>query len=151
MDKFIEQIANGDFSALLSLITTLFAGGFGTALTIIAGKFAKYKASVNELVGKVEDKVIPAVKETINDAKNGIVEDLRKDIKVLAESMALMLNKDADSKLAIVNNISKIGVSEETLKVVEETVKEEVIAKEEKKEKLKKAVKELENNSIETL
>ena len=148
MVEFIEAIAHGDFSAILSLVTTILAGGFGTALTIIAGKFVKYKASVEQIVKKVKDEVIPVVKETLNDAEERILNEVRKDSKVLLESLALLM---ANDKQGVIKNISAIGVSKEVVEKVEEVVHEEEIAKEEQKKEIEKVVATLESNLIETL
>ena len=151
MVNFIEQIANADFSAILTLVTTLLSGGFGVALTVIANKFLKYKKSVNEIVNKIEDKVVPVIEDVVNKAKAEIVDEITKDFKVLAESMALSVANNPESKLAIVENVSKIGISKEIKKEVVKVIEEEVQTKEEKKQEIAKVVEKLESNMIETL
>lgn len=151
MDKWIEAIANGDFSAILSLLTTLLSGGFGTALVVLAKKFLKYKSSVESVVNKAQEKLVPEFKKIVNDVKVEIVEEVRKDIKVIAESIALGTNNDPDSKIAVINNVSKIGVSKQVQEQAIKVVEEEVAVKEEKQEKLNNAINKLESNTIETL
>lgn len=151
MDKWIEAIANGDFSAILSLLTTLLSGGFGTALVVLASKFLKYKSSVESVVNKAQEKLVPEFKKIANDVKVEIVEEVRKDIKVIAESIALGTNNDPDSKIAVINNVSKIGVSKQVQEQAIKVVEEEVAVKEEKQEKLNNAINKLESNTIETL
>lgn len=151
MDKWIEAIANGDFSAILSLLTTLLSGGFGTALVVLASKFLKYKSSVESVVNKAQEKLVPEFKKIANDVKVEIVEEVRKDIKVIAESIALGTNNDPDSKIAVINNVSKIGVSKQIQEQAIKVVEEEVAVKEEKQEKLNNAINKLESNTIETL
>ena len=151
MVNFIEQIANGDFNAILTLVTTLLSGGFGAALTVVANKFLKYKKSAHDIAKEVEKKVIPVVEETIENASNKIVEKVSADLKVLAESMALSIANNPESKLAIVENISKIGISKELKTEVVKVIEEEVQAKEEQKQEIAKVVETLESNMIETL
>ena len=151
MDKFIEAIANGDFSAILSLITTLLSGGFGTALLIVATNFLKYKKSVKDTVAEANAKIVPEVKEIASNLKEEIVEEMKADFKVIAESIALSVTNKEELKIGVIENVSKIGVSK---KVKEETTKavvEEIKAKEEKKEELNKAVETLETNTLENL
>lgn len=151
MDKFIEAIANGDFSAILSLITTLLSGGFGTALLIVATNFLKYKKSVKDAVAEANAKIVPEVKEIVSNLKEEIVEEMKTDFKVIAESIALSVTNKEELKIGVIENVSKIGVSK---KVKEETTKavvEEIKAKEEKKEELNKAVETLETNTLENL
>lgn len=151
MDKFIEAIANGDFEAILSLITTLLSSGFGTALVVLAGKFLKYKKSVKETVNEINSKLVPEVEIIVEKVKKEIIAEMEADFKVIAESIALSTSNTSTSKIGVIENVSKIGVSkkvqEEAIKVVEEEVK----AKEEKKEELNQVVKKLESNTLETL
>lgn len=151
MDKFIEAIANGDFEAILSLITTLLSSGFGTALVVLAGKFLKYKKSVKETVNEINSKLVPEVETIVEKVKKEIIAEMEADFKVIAESIALSTSNTSTSKIGVIENVSKIGVSkkvqEEAIKVVEEEVK----AKEEKKEELNQVVKKLESNTLETL
>lgn len=151
MDKFIEAIANGNFESILALITTLISGGFGTALVVIATKFLHYKKSVKETIVEMKKELLPEAKQLTEKLKTDIVGELRSDIKVLAESIALSTANDPTSKIAVIDNVSKIGVSK---KVKEETTKavvEEIKTKEEKKEELNKAVEALETNTLENL
>ena len=76
---------------------------------------------------------------------------LTKDLKVLAESVALSVANNPESKLAIVENVSKIGISKEVKKEVVKVIEEEVQAKEEQKKEIEKVVEKLESNMIETL
>lgn len=151
MDKFIEAIANGNFEAILSLITTLLSSGFGTALVVLAGKFLKYKKSVKETVNEINSKLVPEVEIIVEKVKKEIIAEMEADFKVIAESIALSTSNTSTSKIGVIENVSKIGVSkkvqEEAIKVVEEEVK----AKEEKKEELNQVVKKLESNTLETL
>lgn len=151
MVNFIEQIANADFSAILTLITTALSGGFGVALTIVANKLLKYKKSAHDIAKEVEDKVVPVVEEVVDKIKVEIIDELTKDFKVLAESVALSVANNPESKLAIVENVSKIGISKEVKKEVVKVIEEEVQAKEEQKKEIEKVVEKLESNMIETL
>lgn len=151
MVNFIEQIANGDFSAITTALTVLFTGGFGTALTVVASKFLKYKKTANDIVKDVEKKVIPVIENSISKFKAEVVDELTKDFKVIAESLALSVNSDSKSKLALVENISKIGISKEVKEEVVKIIEEEVHAKEEQKQEIAKVVEKLESNMIETL
>ena len=151
MDKFIEAIANGDFSAILSLVTTVLSGGFGTALIIVATNFLKYKKSVKEAIEEANKKLVPEFENLVVKLKEDIVDEMKADFKVIAESIALSVTNKEELKIGVIENVSKIGVSK---KVKEETVKaveEEIKAKEEKKEELTKAVETLETNTLETL
>lgn len=151
MDKFIEAIANGNFEAILSLVTTLLSGGFGTALVVLATKFLHYKKSVKETVSEVNAKLVPEVEAIVEKLKKEVLDEMKADFKVIAESIALSTSDTSTSKIGVIENVSKIGVSkkvqEEAIKVVEEEVK----AKEEKKEELNQVVKKLESNTLETL
>lgn len=155
MDKWIEAIANGDFSAILSLITTLLSGTFGTILVVVATKFLGYKKSVSSIVEKVEkvveEKVIPEVKSVGNDIKVELFDAMRGDIKVLAESMALLTNNDPSAKIAIIENVSKIGASKEVVEVAKSNVEAEIKAEEEHREAIQETIRTLEENQIETL
>ena len=151
MVNFIERIANADFSAILTLLTTMLSGGFGVALTVIANKLLKYKKSAHDIAKEVENKVLPAVEKVVNEIKTEMIEEITKDFKVIAESMALSVSNNPESKLAIVENISKIGISKEIKNEVVKIIEEEVQAKEEQKKEIAKVVEKLESNMIETL
>lgn len=151
MVNFIEQIANGDFSAILTVLTTTLSGGFGVALTVIANKMLKYKKSANDIAKEVEDKIVPVVEKVVGKLKTEIIEEVTKDFKVLAESMALSVSNNPESKLAIIENISKIGISKEVKTEVVKVIEEEIQAKEEQKKEIEKVVEKLESNMIETL
>lgn len=151
MAKFIEAIANADFNAILTLITTFLTSGFGIALTIVANKFLKYKKSVSEIADKTKENVVPSVKEIIEQVKVEIIDELRADFKVVAESIALSVANDSKSKLAVVENISKIGASKEITDSVVKVVEQEVQTKEEQKKEIEKVITKLENNNLETL
>lgn len=151
MANFIEAIANADFNAILTLITTFLSTGFGIALTTLAYKFLKYKKSVSEIVDKTKENVVPSVKEIVEQVKVEIIDELRADFKVVAESIALSVANDSKSKLAIVENISKIGASKEITDTVVKVVEQEVQAKEEQKKEIEQVINKLENNNLETL
>lgn len=151
MANFIEAIANADFNAILTLITTFLSSGFGIALTILANKFLKYKKSVSEIVDKTKENVVPSVKEIVEQVKVEIIDELRADFKVVAESIALSVANDSKSKLAVVENISKIGASKEITDTVVKVVEQEVQAKEEQKKEIEQVINKLENNNLETL
>ncbi len=151
MVNFIEQIANGDFSAITTALTVLFTGGFGTALTVLAVKFLKYKKSTQDITKGVKEEVVPAIKNNFDKMKKEIIDEVTKDFKVIAESMALLVANNPESKLAVVENISKIGISKEVKEEVVKVIEEEVQAKEEQKQEIAKVVEKLESNMIETL
>ena len=151
MDKFIEAIANGDFSAILSLVTTILSGGFGTALIIIATNFLKYKKSVKEAIEEVNKKLVPEFENLVVKLKEDIVDEMKADFKVIAESIALSVTNKEELKIGVIENVSKIGVSKKVKEETVKAVKEEIKAKEEKKEELTKAVETLETNTLETL
>lgn len=151
MDKFIEAIANGDFTAILSLATTLLSSGFGTALVVLAGKFLKYKKSVKETVSEVNAKIVPEVRNIVNDLKKEVIDEMRADFKVIAESIALSTSNTSASKIGVIENVSKIGVSQQVQEQAIKVVEEEEKAKEEKQEELNRAVEKLESNTLETL
>lgn len=151
MDKFIEAIANGNFEAILSLVTTLLSGGFGTALVVVATKFLNYKKSVKEAIKEAEESLIPQFKKIANDLKAKVVEEIKGDLKVIAESIALSTSNEPTSKIGVIENVSKIGVSKKVKEETTKAVEEEIKAKEEKKEELTKAVETLETNTLENL
>lgn len=151
MDKFIEAIANGDFSAILALVTTLLSGGFGTALLVVATNFLKYKKSVKDTVEEVNKKIVPEVKEIVDNLKEELFVEMKNDFKVIAESIALSVTNKEELKIGVIENVSKIGVSKKVKEETTKAVEEEIKAKEEKKEELNKAVETLEANTLETL
>lgn len=151
MDKFIEAIANGDFSAILTLATTLLSGGFGTALVVVAGNFLKYKKSVKDAVEEATKKLVPQFKEIVTNFKEEVVDEMKADFKVIAESIALSVTNKEELKIGVIENVSKIGVSKKVKEETKKAVEEEIKAKEEKKEELNKAVETLETNTLETL
>lgn len=151
MVNFIEQIANGDFSAIGILISSLSTTGFGIAATILANKYLKYKKSVSGIVEEVKNKLVPVTEKIIDKAKAEIIDEITKDFKVLAESVALSVANNPESKLAMVENISKIGISKEVKNEIVKVIEEEVQAKEEQKQEIAKVVEKLESNKIETL
>lgn len=151
MDKFIEAIANGNFEAILSLITTLLSSGFGAALVVLATKFLHYKKSVKETVEQAKNKLVPEFKDIAEKVKVEIIEELKADFKVIAESIALSTSNDPNAKIGVIENVSKIGVSKQIQEQAIKVIEEEVATKEEKKEELNKVVKQLEVNTLETL
>ena len=151
MDKFIEAIANGDFTAILSLVTTLLSGGFGAALVVLATKFLHYKKSVKDTVSEINAKLVPEIKGIVAEFKNEVIDELKADFKVIAESIALSTSDTSTSKIGVIENVSKIGVSKKVQEQAIKVVEEEIKAKEEKQEELTKAVERLESNTLETL
>lgn len=151
MVNLIEAIANGDFAAIGLIISTLGNTAFGIVCTILANKYLKYKKSVSEIVDKTKENVVPSVKEIVEQVKVDIIDELRADFKVVAESIALIVANDSKSKLAVVENISKIGASKEITDTVVKVVEQEVQAKEEQKKEIEQVITKLENNNLETL
>ena len=151
MDKWIEALANGNFEAVLALVTTLLSSGFGTILVIVATKFLNYKKSVSETMNELKSKILPEFEEIVYKVKNEIVEEVKGDFKVIAESIALSTDNDSTSKIAVIENVSKIGVSKKVKEKAIKAVEEEIATKEEKKEELNKVVKQLEVNTLTTL
>ena len=151
MTSWIEAIAAGDLQAILALFTTFLSTGFGTALVVLATNFLKYKKSTEEVIAKLEKKLLPAFKEIANDVKVEIVEEIREDLKVVAESVAVSVNQDADSKIVVIENVAKLGVKKEVIAKSKAKVEEEIAKEEAKKEETKQVIDKLENNKIETL
>ena len=151
MDKFIEAIANGNFEAILSLVTAILSSGFGTALVIVATKFLHYKKSVKDTVSEVNAKLVPQIEEMMKNLKIEVIDEMKADFKVIAESIALSTSDTSSSKIGVIENVSKIGVSKQVQEKAIKVVEEEVKAKEEKKEELNQVVKKLEINTLETL
>ena len=136
MDKFIEAIANGNFEAILSLVTAILSSGFGTALVIVATKFLHYKKSVKDTVNEVNSKLVPQIEEMMKNLKIEVIDEMKADFKVIAESIALSTSDTSTSKIGVIENVSKIGVSKQVQEQAIKVVEEEVKANEEKKEEL---------------
>lgn len=151
MVSWIEAIASGDWTAILGLLTASGTLGFGSICVAIAAKFLKYKKSTEEVIAKLEKKLLPAFKEIANDVKVEIVEEIREDLKVVAESVAVSVNQDADSKIVVIENVAKLGVKKEVIAKSKAKVEEEIAKEEAKKEETKQVIDKLENNKIETL
>ena len=151
MVSWIEAIASGDWTAILGLLTASGTLGFGGICVAIATKFLKYKKSTEEVIAKLEKKLLPAFKEIANDVKVEIVEEIREDLKVVAESVAVSVNQDADSKIVVIENVAKLGVKKEVIAKSKAKVEEEIAKEEAKKEETKQVIDKLENNKIETL
>ena len=151
MVSWIEAIASGDWTAILGLLTASGTLGFGSICVAIATKFLKYKKSTEEVIAKLEKKLLPAFKEIANDVKVEIVEEIREDLKVVAESVAVSVNQDADSKIVVIENVAKLGVKKEVIAKSKAKVEEEIAKEEIKKEETKQVIEKLENNKIETL
>ena len=99
----------------------------------------------------VKEEVVPVIGENFTKFKKEIIDEVTKDFKVLAESMALIVANNPESKLALIENISKIGISKEIKEEVVKVIEEEVQTKEEQKKEIAKVVEKLESNMIETL
>lgn len=151
MDEFIQMVASGNWEAIINLLFGGVSVTFGTILTIVSTKFLNYKKSVESVANKVSKDLIPEYKKVAEQIKEEIVDELREDLKVIAESIALSTSKDAEAKIAVVNNVSKIGVEKKVTDKIVKEIKQEVANEEIKKEELVKAVQELEANSVETL
>lgn len=151
MDKWIEALASGNFEAILALLTTLLSGGFGTALVFVATKFLNYKKSVKEAIAEAQAKLMPQAEKLANTIKKEIIDEMRADFKVIAESIALSTVDKEKTRLDVLENVSKIGVSKEVKEEVVKVVEEETKTKEEKKKVINKAVEKLENNTLLTL
>ena len=151
MTSWIEAIAAGDLQAILALFTTFLSTGFGTALVVLATNFLKYKKSTEEVIAKLEKKLLPAVREIVGDVKKEIVDEIREDIKIVAESVAVSVNNDTASKIAVIDNVAKLGAKKEVLATSKAKVEEEIAKEEAKKEETKQVIEKLENNKIETL
>jgi hypothetical protein len=151
MVSWIEAIASGDWNAILGLLTASGTLGFGSICVAIATKFLKYKKSTEEVIAKLESKLLPAVREIAKDVKAEIVDEIREDLKVVAESVAVSVNQDADSKIVVIENVAKLGVKKEVIAKSKAKVEEEIAKEEAKKEETKQVIEKLENNKIETL
>jgi hypothetical protein len=90
-----------------------------------------------------------------DDWKGGIelleVDEIREDIKIVAESVAVSVNNDTASKIAVIDNVAKLGAKKEVLATSKAKVEEEIAKEEAKKEETKQVIEKLENNKIETL
>ena len=151
MVSWIEAIASGDWNAILGLLTASGTLGFGSICVIIANKFLKYKKSTEEVIAKLEKKLLPAFREIASDVKKEIVDEIREDIKIVAESVAVSVNNDTASKIAVIDNVAKLGAKKEILATSKAKVEEEIAKEEAKKEETKQVIEKLENNKIETL
>ena len=70
---------------------------------------------------------------------------------MVAESVAVSVNQDADSKIVVIENVAKLGVKKEVIAKSKAKVEEEIAKDEAKKEETKQVIDKLENNKIETL
>ena len=157
MDQFLQAIANGDVTAIVSMISTFLSCGFGAALVGIFAKYKKYKTYTtsqikDEIVKTLQPYVAEVVKQVSESSVAPIINNLQKitlNDKVLAESIALMM---ANKVEAVVNNISKIeDVSKEVIIQVNEKIAEQKAEEEAHQEVINQAIKTLEETKIDTL
>ena len=120
----------------------------GGALTWAVGIYNKFKTqsitTPQQIQASVEAKIGAAV-DTALKPLSAKIDKVVQNEKVVAESIALLANNDAKSKLALLENITKIEVVDKAVvESVKTAVVEEIKQQAEQVEKVEEALKELE-------
>jgi hypothetical protein len=120
----------------------------GGALTWAVGIYNKFKTQAIKTPADIQASVESKIKSAVEGALkplNAKIDKVVANEKVVAESIALLANNDTKSKLALLENISKIEVVNKVLiedvkTAVVEEIKQEAI----QEQKVEEALKELE-------
>ena len=150
MDEIMNWFATFDFEKFTVLMTWLASSGILTWAGIVWSKYRKYKALtpteikddiVSELTPLIENKIDEVITIAVDKALSPILEYLKNIetiAKVQVESLVLSNSNDPQSKLALIENVSKVkGIKTIVIEKVKEEVKKfvaEQAAKEERKE-----------------
>jgi hypothetical protein len=149
MDEIMNWFATFDFEKFTVLMTWLASSGILTWAGIIWSKYRKYKALtpteikddiMSELTPLVENKIDEVITIAVDKALSPILEYLKNIeaiAKVQVESLVLSNSTDPQSKLALIENVSKVkGIKTVVIEKVKQEVKEfvaEQAAKEDRK------------------
>jgi hypothetical protein len=123
----------------------------GGALTWAVGIYSKFKTqsvkTPEQISTQVNASVKTSVKESLQNSLNPIkdqVEQIKAQNKVLAESLALLASNTPESRIALLNNISKIDSNNAIVEQATHAVEQEIKAEEEQEKKVEEAIAELE-------
>jgi|LSQX01.1.fsa_nt_gb hypothetical protein len=158
MDEIMNWFATFDFEKFTVLMTWLASSGILTWAGIIWSKYRKYKALtpteikddiMSELTPLVESKIDEVITIAVDKALSPILEYLKNIeaiAKVQVESLVLSNSTDPQSKLALIENVSKVkGIKTVVIEKVKEEVKEFVAEQAAKEERKEQAIAEIEN------
>jgi hypothetical protein len=139
MNGIIEFFESLEFEGFLGLFNTTAFVGIGTWLSSKFVQLSKFKATApteikTELMAKLPSEIDASVNKSIKanldkhfatlDAKIGKIEDGQ---RIIAESLLLASSGDSASKLALVENISKINnINNDIVESVKEEIHEEI-------------------------
>jgi hypothetical protein len=139
MNTIIEFFESLNFEGFLSLFNTTAFVGIGTWLSARFVQLSKFKATApteikTELMAKLPKEIDASVSKSVKasldkhfssiDTKIGKIEEGQ---RIIAESLLLASSGDSASKLALVENISKIhNINNEIVESVKEEIYEEI-------------------------
>lgn len=123
----------------------------GGALTWAVGIYNKFKTQTvktpEQISTQVNASVKTSVKESLQNSLNPLkeqVEQIKAQNKVLAESLALLASNTPESRIALLNNISKIDSNNEIVEQATQAVEQEIKAEAEQEKKVEDAIAALE-------
>lgn len=146
MDEIIEWLTTNLTAEKLAVFGQfLVSGGVLTWVATIYNKFKVQQVQTpKDIASSVESKIKGAVEEALKPMQSQIDKVVHNE-KIIAESVALLASDDATSKLALVQNISKIdNVDKVVIEVAKESVMEDVKQEAELQEKVEEALEQLE-------
>jgi hypothetical protein len=146
MEEIIEWLTtNLTAEKFAVFMQFLLSGGVMTWGATVYNKFKTQQVQTpKDIAASVENKIKGAVEEALKPVQTQIDKVVQNE-KVIAESIALLSSDDAASKLALIQNISKIeNLDVQVIEAVTEAVTEEVQKEAELQTKVEEALEELE-------
>lgn len=119
----------------------------GGALTWAVGIYNKFKTQAVQTPKSISTEVNANIKQSLAGSIDPLkeqMEQLKAQNKVLAESLALLASNTPESRLALLNNISKIDNTSTIVEQATQAVSDEIAAEKEQEQKIEEAIAELE-------
>jgi hypothetical protein len=123
----------------------------GGALTWAVGIYNKFKTQSVKTPQSIANEVNATVKSSVKESLDSSVNPLKKEMetlqaqnKVLAESIALLASNTPESRLALLNNITKIENTSPIIAQATQAVNDEIEQEKIQEEKIDEAIAELE-------
>jgi hypothetical protein len=119
----------------------LLSGGLFTWVAALYSKFKNQSIKTPESIASAVESQIKSSVDLSLKSQLGKVMDSQ---KVLAESMILLSQNDAEAKLALIENMKKLEINSQVISEAEQVIKEQIVEEIKQQEKVEEAIEELE-------
>jgi len=154
MDDLLKNfIENFNVESLAAVGQFVVSGG---AITWAVGIYNKFKSQAVQTPKQISEQVNNTVKTSVMESLKNTLKPIEEKLavinnneKIIAESLALLATGDAESKLALIQNISKIKeINAEIMVEATTTIQEQVAEEVKKEEVVQEAIEKLEEETL---